>query len=167
MFPCSPLHLVIVMPKRTRLLIDPAVQWAMVRRVLVHWGLFLICLVSLGALVRILLEVGNEPFSEVWRSAVVSQLPVIGIMFVMMPLFLRDTMKLSNRFAGPMFRLRTSLKCLANGQPQSPIKFRNGDFWQETANDFNQVLGQLESLQAENETLRSQLADQQELCETS
>jgi hypothetical protein len=54
----------------------------MVRRVLIHWGLFLVCLVSLGALVRVLLEVGNEPFSSVWRSAIVSQIPVIGVMLV-------------------------------------------------------------------------------------
>ncbi|MDG2219817.1 MAG: hypothetical protein P8L85_00440 [Rubripirellula sp.] len=154
------------MPKRTRLLIDPAVQWAMVRRVLIHWGLFLVCLVSLGALVRVLLEVGNEPFSSVWRSAILSQIPVIGVMLVMMPLFLRDTMKLSNRFAGPMFRLRTSLRGLATGHPRSPIKFREEDFWQEAASDFNQVLEQVERLQAENDSLRSQLAEQPEMCET-
>ena len=155
------------MPKRTRLLIDPAVQWAMVRRVLIHWGLFLVCLVSLGALVRVLLEVGNEPFSSVWRSAIVSQIPVIGAMLVMMPMFLRDTMKLSNRFAGPMFRLRTSLRGLVSGEQHLPIKFREEDFWQEAASDFNQVLERVERLQAENESLRSQLAEQQELCGTS
>jgi hypothetical protein len=83
-----------------------------------------------------------------------------------MPMFLRDTMKLSNRFAGPMFRLRTSLRGLVSGEQHLPIKFREEDFWQEAARDFNQVLERVERLQAENESLRSQLAEQQELCGT-
>ncbi|MEM0924408.1 MAG: hypothetical protein AAGJ83_00085 [Planctomycetota bacterium] len=152
--------------QRSRLLVDPSVQWSIAGRVLIHWGLFLVCLVSLGALVRILVAVGSQPFSEAWRSAAVSQIPVLGVMFVLMPLFLRDTLKLSNRFAGPMFRLRTSLKSLASDQAVDPIKFRQGDFWQEAAEDFNQIAARMDELKEENQRLQTQISEQQQLCET-
>lgn len=154
------------MSKRSRLLVDPTVQWSIAGRILIHWVFFLVCLVSLGTMVRVLVAVGNQPFSEAWRGAAISQIPALGVMFVLMPIFLRDTLKLSNRFAGPMFRLRTALKSLSDEGSTKPIKFRDGDFWQEAAEDFNEILGKIESLQAENESLRSQLADNQELCES-
>jgi hypothetical protein len=77
------------------------------------------------------------------------------VMLAMIPMFLRDTMKLSNRFAGPMFRLKTSLGCLMSGEQHLPIKFREEDRWREAASDFHQVLERVERLQAENEAFRS------------
>jgi hypothetical protein len=154
------------MSKRSRLLVDPSVQWSIAGRILIHWGFFLVCLVSLGALVRILVAVGNQPFSEAWKAAVISQIPTLGVMLALLPLFTRDTLKLSNRFAGPMFRLRTSLRNLATDQSVGPIKFRDGDFWQEAASDFNEVLKKIESLQSENDSLKSELANSREWCET-
>lgn len=154
------------MSKRSRLLVDPSVQWSIAGRILMHWGFFLLCLVSIGAMVRILVAVGNQPFSEAWRSAAFSQIPTLGVMFVLMPIFLRDTLKLSNRFAGPMFRLRTALKSLSGDEQTKPIKFRGGDFWQEAAEDFNEIVAKVDVLKAENDSLRSQLADAQQFCES-
>lgn len=147
------------MYKRSRFLIDPSVQWSITGRVLIHWGLFLTCLVALGTFVRVLVVIGEQPLSEALQTAAVSQVPVLAVMFVLLPLFLRDTLKLSNRFAGPMFRLRTSLKKLAGEQSTAPISFRKGDFWQEAADDFNHVCKMVETLQTENAELRSQIAE--------
>ena len=51
-----------------------------------------------------------------------------------------DCLRLSNRFAGPMVRLRVAMQGLANGEPVKPVKLRDGDFWCEFAADFNRVL---------------------------
>lgn len=147
------------MSNRSRILVDPKVQWSIAGRILVHWALFMVCLVSISAMVRIMAAAGDQPFGEAWRGALTAQIPILGVMFVLLPVFLRDTLKLSNRFAGPMYRLRTALSTLADGDSASPIKFRAGDFWQQAAVDFNITLSQLESLQHENDALRAQLAE--------
>jgi hypothetical protein len=58
---------------------------------------------------------------------------------LLLPLVTFDLLRLSNRFAGPMFRLRRSLHDLAQGRPVAEVRFRHGDFWQEFADDFNTV----------------------------
>jgi nitrogen fixation/metabolism regulation signal transduction histidine kinase len=108
-------------------------------------------------MVRLLLAAGTESFGVALQDGLVHQLPILAVMILLLPIFIRDTLKLSNRFAGPMYRLRTELRKLATDQPGNAVKFRTGDFWQEVAGDFNHVLGQLERLQSENESLRSEL----------
>lgn len=147
----------IVMHQRSRLLVDPKVQWSVAGRVFLHWIAFLICLLAIGIMVQMLLAAGTKSFGVALQDGLVNQVPILAVMILLLPVFLRDTLKLSNRFAGPMYRLRTELKKLANDQPGNQVKFRTGDFWQEVAGDFNHVLGQLERLQSENDTLRSEL----------
>ncbi len=150
------------MSKRSRILVDPKVQWSIAGRILCHWVMFLVCLVSISAMVRIMAAAGDQPFADAWRAAAVAQVPILCVMFLLLPVFLRDTLKMSNRFAGPMYRLRTALRALSEKQSISPIKFRTGDFWLEAASDFNTVMEELQTLRQENKTLKSQLADQRE-----
>ena len=145
------------MSKRTRFLVDPKVQWSIAARVFGHWSIFLMCLICINVCVRVFAAVINEPFWEAFQSAIVAQAPIVMVMFVLLPVFLRDTLVMSNRFAGPMYRLRTALAALAAGQSISAIKFRTGDFWLTAADDFNVVLVQLNSLKAENEQLRNEI----------
>jgi hypothetical protein len=147
--------------QRSRILVDPQVQWSIAGRILCHWGLFLVCLVSISAMVRIMGSAGQQPFADTWRTAAIAQVPILGVMLLLLPVFLRDTLKMSNRFAGPMFRLRTALRSMAENKTVTSINFRSGDFWQEAATDFNTVLDRLEALREENESLKAQLAERQ------
>ena len=147
------------MSERERILVDPKVQWSIAGRVLMHWALFVVCITSISVMVRILSSVGEQPFSAAVQSALRSQIPIFGVMLMLLPVFLRDTLKLSNRFAGPMYRLRTALRSLNENGTTAHIKFRTGDFWQEAAADFNAALEQIDRLRSENESLRKILAD--------
>ena len=147
------------MSKRTKILVDPKVQWSIAGRLLLHWGLLLICLVSIGALVRLMAASTAETFSDALWAALKSQAAVAGVMFVLLPVFIRDTMKLSNRFAGPMFRLRTVLADMASGQAGRTIKFRAGDFWHQAADDFNVVVTEYSRLKEANAELEAELAE--------
>ena len=151
------------MHQRSRLLVDPKVQWAVAGRIFCHWLMFLVCLLAIGVMMRVLLAAGTQPFSEAMKEGLFAQGPILGVMILLLPVFLRDTLKMSNRFAGPMYRLRTELRNLATGQPARPIKFRKGDFWQEAAGDFNHVLGQLDRLKIENDQLRADRTHQADL----
>ena len=66
----------------------------------------------------------------------------VSIIFLL-PVFLVDTIKLSHRFVGPVMRLRNEMKRVADGQQPKPLKFRDGDFWMELAEDYNAMIERL------------------------
>ena len=58
-------------------------------------------------------------------------------------------MKLSNRFAGPVMRLRESINSLAQGEPVKELTFRDNDFWRELSEDFNRIAQRTNSTEAQ------------------
>lgn len=144
--------------ERSRLLVDPRVQWTIASRLLLHWASFFACVITISTMVRLMFLAGDNGFVNSLSESLSTQMPILIVMLMLLPVFLRDSLKLSNRFAGPMYRLRTTLRSMAQKQPVGPIKFRDGDFWMEAATDFNIVLQQVDALKAENESLKAKLA---------
>ncbi len=147
------------MRPRNRLLVDPAVQYSIGIRVLLHWMLFISCLVMSGVAIRMITLAGDVPFADALRLAVKAQIPVIVVATLLVPVFLRDTLRLSNRFAGPMFRLRQAIESLSSGKENRPLKFRKTDFWQPVASSFNLVITEVETLRQRNKELEAELAE--------
>ena len=56
-----------------------------------------------------------------------------------MPIFIRDYMRVSHRFAGPMRTFRQAMRQLVAGQTVEPVQLRQDDYWQEFAEDFNRL----------------------------
>jgi hypothetical protein len=54
-----------------------------------------------------------------------------------------DMLSFSNRFAGPVFRMRRILREVAQGGSVEPIRLRPGDFWHGLADDLNAALQRL------------------------
>jgi hypothetical protein len=128
---------------RKRLFVDPRVQGALVMRVIVYWLLCLITITLMLLCWRILTGPARmfyTHFDDMWffygPAAIASLL--------LLPLVVMDVLRLSNRFAGPMLRLRRAMRDLARGQPVEPIEFRGGDFWQDFAQDFNAVAARVQ-----------------------
>ena len=128
---------------RKRFFVDYRVQGALVVRVVLYW---LTCLLTVMLLllgwrmaagpVRPL----NSQLRELWTIFE----PVAVASLLLLPVVIFDLLRVSNRFAGPMFRLRKSLRELAQGKPVAAVQFRQGDFWQELADDFNTVAAKTE-----------------------
>ena len=55
---------------------------------------------------------------------------------------------MSNRFVGPIYRLRRSMRSLANGEEVDPVFLRDGDYWFDFAEDFNRVAAEMGARQA-------------------
>lgn len=150
------------MAKRSRILIDPKVQWALALRVLGHWGMLIVCLLLINSMISLMMMAGEKPLPTAVSEAFRSQTPLLLVLAVLIPVFVRDTIKLSSRFAGPMYRLRMGLSAINDAEkPVSsiePIKLRDGDFWTAAATDFNQVLKSMQDMTAENERLKKELA---------
>ena len=126
--------------KRSRTLVDTEVQGGLIRRVAMHWLVFFVCnTIALMFWVR-LFEQPDGQWSETVRDTFRRFLPFFVITAALIPAFVWDTLKLSHRFAGPITRLRNALNDLKEGRSIAPLKFRENDFWQEIAVNFNEAM---------------------------
>jgi len=123
---------------RKHLFVDPKVQGALVARVILYW---VVCLVTM-TLMLLCWRIVTGPcrlfythFDEMWFYYG----PALIASFLLLPLVIVDIIRLSNRFAGPMLRLRRSMRALARGEYVEEIEFRDADFWHEFAEEFNAV----------------------------
>ncbi len=142
-------------PRRATLVADPVVQFGLLRRIAIHWLLLFACnAVGLLLWVR-LLELPDQPWGQ--SAAVVMQrfLPFFLITAAVLPAFVVDTLKLTNRITGPIRRLRGDLNRAAAGQPVDKLKFRTGDYFAEIAEPFNRIVDRLERAESTAARARS------------
>ena len=130
-------------PRRTKHFVDSFVQGALARRIIVHWLVFL----AVGSVVAFILQVLSNPFrplaahaQDMWWT----HGPFLLVLAFLLPVFVVDTIKLSHRFAGPIYSLRRAIREVAEGRQPRRLKFRRRDFWHELANDYNKMLEKLE-----------------------
>ena len=128
---------------RKQIFVDAKVQGALVLRVAIYWVLCLLTIFLTLLCWRILTgpaRIFYTHFDDMWYyygSALVAS-------FLLLPIVLFDIVRLSNRFAGPLVRLRRSMRALARGEEVQPIHFRGSDFWQEFADEFNTIAARLQ-----------------------
>lgn len=130
--------------------VDPEVQGALSRRLLLHWLAY-----TAVALVLVLgIEWMNDPFrplgtllSATWWNYG----PLLLVLICLMPVFVFDAIRMSHRFAGPVSRLRQVIRSLAAGGTAERIEFRENDFWKEIASDMNRLMERLGEVPAKAE----------------
>jgi hypothetical protein len=132
-------------PRRTKKFIDASVQGALARRILFHWMIFL----GVASLAAFILQVLSNPFRPL--SAHAQDLwwthgPFFLVSLFLLPVFIVDTIKISHRFAGPVFALRRAIREIVQGKPPRKLNFRRHDFWHDLATDYNAMLLRLELL---------------------
>ncbi|HZZ29263.1 MAG TPA: hypothetical protein VFE46_14795 [Pirellulales bacterium] len=130
---------------RKRLFIDRKVQGALMLRAVEYWFCCLLT-VALALLAWSLITGPDQPlvqfFLDSWRFF----LPTAVVSLLILPLLVYDILRLSNKFTGPLFRLRRELRRLAAGEQVPPMHFREGDFWPDLADEFNAVAQRMEML---------------------
>lgn len=129
---------------RKRLLVHPKVQWMLVGRVTLYWAS---CVATIYAMPILIVK----PLLFFYPDANKAALEVLSVFLATMlyvPMIGYDIIRVSNRFVGPMIRLRNSMHRLAIGEEVQPIKFREGDLWQEFADEFNSVSAYVDGLKA-------------------
>jgi signal transduction histidine kinase len=99
-------------------------------------------LLATGLYLAMIEMLSGDP-QNFWKNLQYRHGPTLLAVLVLSPIMLRDMCKLSNRFAGPIVRLRRGLNDLAAGKRVATMKFRDRDFWQDLANEFNQVAERL------------------------
>ena len=129
---------------RKKKFVDAEVQGALTKRLTLHWALY----ISLSAVLIVGLKWLNNPFSPLsdhLAEAWITYGSVLVVLLSLAPMFIFDTIKLSNRFAGPVLRIRNAARQLAAGKTPEKIKLRDDDFWKNLAEEFNSVIDRVES----------------------
>ncbi len=134
--------------KRRQLFVDQKVQGALVLRAALYWVCSLVTMTLILISWRMLTGPAraiHTHLDDLWYQYA----PAVVVSLVLLPIIVYDSVRMSNRFAGPMYRLRRCLRQLAAGERIQPIHFREGDFWHDFADDFNQLLARVEQLEAQ------------------
>lgn len=133
--------------QRKRLFVDPKVQGMLIARVVMYW---VGCVVTI-ALMLLVWRIVTGParmfythFDAMWFHFG----PALIASFLLLPLVIIDIIRASNRFVGPMLRLKRSMGQLARGEQVEPIEFRDTDFWREFADEFNTIRFRLQASHA-------------------
>jgi hypothetical protein len=123
--------------KRRTVLVDKTTQVAIVKQSLLHWLYHSLVTIVFLAILQFVLGGMFKPWDEIWQSIWPIAASVYLSLFVLLPVFVLSSFKLSNRFAGPIGRVRRALRDIAAGKPYVPLQVRDGDFWPEIAQEFN------------------------------
>ena len=132
---------------RKHLFVDPKVQGALVLRAMLYWVTCLITVTLMLLCWRIVTgpaRVFYTHFNDMWFFYG----PAVIASFLLLPLVIVDVLRFSNRFTGPVLRLRRGMRALARGERTEPIEFRDSDFWHEFAEEFNAVLARFQGANA-------------------
>ncbi len=130
--------------KRKRLFVDSRIQGALMIRVTIYW---IFCLAAMTATL-FLWQYFTTP-TRLLQTHLNDMLfyygPAAVVVILLLPVVVLDVVRLSNRFVGPFLRLRSTMRRVNRGEKVGPIHFRKGDFWQEFAEEFNQLVARLEA----------------------
>jgi hypothetical protein len=141
--------------KRARLFVDAKVQGALVSRVILYWFLCLLTITLMLLCWRILTGPAR-PFYWHLDNMWFFYGPAAIASFLLLPMMVVDVIRLSNRFVGPLLRLRRDMRALARDEEVEPLEFRQSDFWREFADEFNAIAARLKRLSAEAEEFRQE-----------
>jgi hypothetical protein len=130
---------------RKRLFVDHKVQGALMLRAVEYWFCCVLT-VGLALLGRNLITGSSESFYDYLLDACHYFLTAGVVSILVLPLLIYDALKLSNKFTGPLFRLRRELRRLAAGEHVPPIRFRSRDFWVAMADEFNAASERMDML---------------------
>jgi hypothetical protein len=134
--------------KRRQYFVDPKVQGALILRLIGYWGVTVITTTAMVLCWRLVTQPPKSLFSQIGDMWVFYG-PALISSLLLVPLIVIDCVRMSNRFAGPLYRLRRCMRDLGAGLPVPPIHFRDGDFWIEVADEFNAVSAKFQRLEEE------------------
>lgn len=141
---------------RSLLLIDPDIQWPILQRTALYTGS---CAVYF-MVVLFCAESGKinheSPGKSLWHCLDVIACWAPGLT-MLAPIIAYDLLIFTNRFAGPMFRLRREMQRLIADESQTPIKLRDNDHWTDMADLFNEIRSELIELRGSRSPMAKSL----------
>ena len=138
--------------KRKRVLVDVRFQGGLCLRVFFYWTCCLFTVATMFSGKHLLvggLDGGDSFLLAIWNQYG----KILATSFVILPILLLDLLIVTNRYAGPLARVRQAMSKLASGQEVAPVRLRPNDELGSFASDFNTIAQQLAELRIENDRL--------------
>jgi len=135
--------------RRSKFYVDHEVQTALAKRVALHWLVFVVVCFVLVGILQACIAHPSVSFKEMFLFALQRNFIPLMVGLAMVPVFVYDTIRVTNRFAGPIARLRETLRDISSGSELRELKLRQGDYWSELAQEFNQAMRRLTKSTAE------------------
>ena len=133
--------------QRKRFFVNFPIQLAMIARAVGYWLASVVTVTILLIVERILFSGPARPFYTHFDDLWFQFGPALVASALLLPLMMFDALRWSHRVVGPMVRLRRGLHELAEHGQSEDIRFRDRDYWQELAKEFNAVARRMRALQ--------------------
>lgn len=123
---------------RSHQMIDQPVQGALIDRAVRNWCF---CLTSVAAMFF--------AWTWFWEGTVVKAdlvlfatrvLPCLLASLFFLPLAIRDQIRLSARFVGPVHAMKTAIRRCLLGDECRPLEVRSNDFWRDVSQQLNELI---------------------------
>ena len=139
--------------QRKRVVVDQQLQSQLARRIVTYWGLTWLLVFSLPILVRMFTE--NVPFQQLATQIIADfWFPIVMSVF-MIPIVVWDSIRFSNRVAGPVYRITKTVRELAGQSPVRTLKIRQNDFCHDMVDAVNVLVDQHQQRHADDSQLDS------------
>ncbi len=134
--------------RRRHYFVDAKLQGALVARVVLY---LVVVMFDIGATFAFwrLITPQIRLLSPHWEALWFEYGLAAVVALLLLAVVITDIIRFTNRFVGPILRLRRSMRAVARGEHVEPIRFRHNDFWQELADEFNAVLARVQQPTAE------------------
>ena len=148
--------------KRRATYVDSSVQGGLLRKIFAHWIVFFIATTLSVILLQTLLGDPSKTVTQRLQLEMGEFFFIGVVLLALLPAFMLDTVRFSNRFVGPIVRLRRHLREIVTEDKTGHCKFRDDDFWIEMSKEYNGVADLINSQREEIAQLKEQLKEQLE-----
>jgi hypothetical protein len=141
-------------PIRQQLLVEKDVQVSLILRALLYGT----ACMTYFTVIQFFTQAMNHPgiqVSEIFLSLTDEAIYWVPGFLVLGPLMVYDMLRITNRVAGPIYSMRREMRTIVEGESGRGLKFRNDDYWDSLATDFNAFRKEIIALREENAALRA------------
>ncbi len=129
--------------RRKKYLVDKHLQHGLTRRLLIYWCGTWLMVFAFPICTRLFFT--SLPFDQLARQLMTELWFPIVMSVLLIPIVAWDSVRFSNRVAGPVWRIARSLRQLSANQKTDRIQLRKDDFCHDLADDVNRLLDAQES----------------------
>lgn len=141
---------------RRKIWIDRMVQGGLVGRIILYW-LSVVAYFAIGHIVFQWIDQPDWTTEEHFQAMVQAFGFWLPGLMLLVPLIIFDIIKLSHRFAGPIFRLRNHLSRVCSGEEKGKLWFREGDYWWDLVDPVNSLITRMLTAEEKLAELKTKL----------
>ncbi len=112
---------------------------ALCKRIFWHWCAFFVTTMFAIVGFQVLLGDPGQSLTQRMGTQMGHFVFLTVVLISLLPAFMLDTVRFSNRFVGPFARMRRYMRELSEHGNTEELHFRQNDFWNEAAVEFNNL----------------------------